>query len=76
MRPEVSKPARYVAWFCLAAFTAVLWPVYSWFSDIEPRVLGMPFSLTYDHRIINGIGAEWFLVTLREHIENPLSLIA
>lgn len=47
MRPEVSKPARYVAWFCLAAFIAVLWPAYSWFSDIEPRVLGLPFSLVY-----------------------------
>ena len=47
MRPEVSKPARYVALFCVAAFVAVLWPVYSWFSDIEPRVLGMPFSLVY-----------------------------
>lgn len=47
MRPEVSKPARYVAWFCMAAFIAVLWPVYSWFSGIEPRVLGMPFSLVY-----------------------------
>lgn len=47
MRPEVSKPARYVAWFCVAAFVALVWPVYSWFSDIEPRVLGMPFSLVY-----------------------------
>ncbi len=47
MRPEVSKPAGYVAWFCVAAFVAVLWPVYSWFSDIYPMVLGMPMSLFY-----------------------------
>lgn len=47
MRPEVSKPSRYAAIFCVAAFIAVLWPVYSWFSDIEPVVLGMPFSLVF-----------------------------
>lgn len=47
MRPEVSRPARFVAVFCLAAFVALLWPVYSWFSSIEPMVLGMPFSLFY-----------------------------
>ena len=47
MRPEVSKPARYVAAFCVAAFIAVLWPVYSWFSDIEPVVLALPMSLFY-----------------------------
>jgi hypothetical protein len=29
------------------AFFATMWPVYPWFSSIEPRVLGMPFSLTY-----------------------------
>lgn len=47
MRPEVSTPARWAAGFCTAAFLAVLWPVYAWFSRIEPMVLGMPFSLFY-----------------------------
>ena len=47
MRPEVSQPARYVAVFCLAAFIAVTWPVYSWFGGIYPMVLGMPLSLFY-----------------------------
>lgn len=47
MRPEDSKPARFVAGFCLAAFLSVLWPVYSWFGSIEPIVLGIPFSLFY-----------------------------
>ena len=31
----------------MAAFVAVVWPVYSWFSDIYPMVLGMPMSLFY-----------------------------
>lgn len=47
MRPEVSKPARYAVAFCLAAFIAVLWPVYSWFGGIYPMILGMPMSLFY-----------------------------
>ena len=47
MRPEDSKPARWVAAFCVAAFASVLWPVYSWFSGIEPIILGIPFSLFY-----------------------------
>lgn len=47
MRPEVSKPARYVAAFCVAAFLALMWPIYSLFSSIEPMVFGMPFSLFY-----------------------------
>ena len=47
MRPEDSTPARFVAIFCIAAFLSVLWPVYSWFADIEPVVLGIPFSLFY-----------------------------
>ena len=47
MRPEVSKPARYAVAFCVAAFIAVVWPVYSWFSGIYPMVLGMPMSLFY-----------------------------
>ena len=31
----------------------------------------MPYSLTVDHRVINGFGAEQFLVTLKELVEAP-----
>ncbi len=31
----------------------------------------MPYSLTFDHRVINGVGAEQFLAKLRELVENP-----
>lgn len=31
----------------------------------------MPYSLTFDHRVINGFGAEEFLAKLRELVENP-----
>lgn len=33
-------------WF-LTVSAAMLWPVYSWFSGIYPRVLGLPLSLAY-----------------------------
>ena len=31
----------------------------------------MPYSLTFDHRVINGFGAEQFLAKLKELVENP-----
>jgi pyruvate dehydrogenase E2 component (dihydrolipoamide acetyltransferase) len=31
----------------------------------------MPYSLTVDHRVINGLGAEQFLVTVKELVETP-----
>jgi pyruvate dehydrogenase E2 component (dihydrolipoamide acetyltransferase) len=31
----------------------------------------MPYSLTIDHRVINGFGAEQFLTRLKELIETP-----
>ena len=31
----------------------------------------MPYSLTFDHRVINGFGAEQFLSRLKELVENP-----
>lgn len=31
----------------------------------------MPFSFTFDHRIINGFGGEQFLRTIREFVERP-----
>lgn len=33
--------------FYVLLFVAVIWPIYPLFATIEPRVLGMPFSLTY-----------------------------
>jgi len=31
----------------------------------------MPYSLTFDHRVINGFGAEQFLAKVKELVENP-----
>lgn len=38
---------RAVTVFYVLLFFALLWPVYPRFSGLEPRVLGMPFSLAY-----------------------------
>lgn len=46
-RPEASKPAAYAAVFSVLALLALIWPVYPFFSRINPMVLGMPFSLFY-----------------------------
>jgi len=35
----------------------------------------MPFSLTFDHRVINGFGGEQFLRTIRGFLENPSLLL-
>ena len=35
----------------------------------------MPYSLTFDHRVINGFGAEQFLARLKELVETPGSLL-
>jgi pyruvate dehydrogenase E2 component (dihydrolipoamide acetyltransferase)/2-oxoglutarate dehydrogenase E2 component (dihydrolipoamide succinyltransferase) len=35
----------------------------------------MPYSLTFDHRVINGFGAEQFLTRLKELLETPGSLL-
>lgn len=36
-----------VALFYVFLFLAVIWPVYPAFATIEPRILGMPFSMAY-----------------------------
>ena len=36
-----------IALFYTVLFFAVMWPIYPRFATIEPRVLGMPFSLAY-----------------------------
>jgi len=48
-RPSNARSPVYAAvvLFYLALFGAVMWPVYPRFSSIEPRLLGMPFSLAY-----------------------------
>lgn len=38
---------RSVTLFYVALFFALLWPVYPRFAGIQPRVLGLPFSLAY-----------------------------
>ncbi len=35
----------------------------------------MPYSLTFDHRVINGFGAEQFLARLKELVETPSLLL-
>lgn len=33
--------------FFVVVFFAMMWPIYSLFSRIEPRIFGLPFSLAY-----------------------------
>jgi pyruvate dehydrogenase E2 component (dihydrolipoamide acetyltransferase)/2-oxoglutarate dehydrogenase E2 component (dihydrolipoamide succinyltransferase) len=35
----------------------------------------MPYSMTFDHRVINGFGGEQFLRTIRRFVENPSLLL-
>lgn len=36
-----------LAWFCLST-AALVWPVYPWLGNrVHPRVLGLPWSLTW-----------------------------
>ncbi len=50
---ESTKPQRRrgvyaaVAVFYIALFVALIWPVYPRFATIEPRILGVPFTLAY-----------------------------
>jgi len=44
----------------------------------EGRIMAaplMPYSLTFDHRVINGFGAEQFLMSIKERIETPGLLV-
>ncbi|HSR51820.1 MAG TPA: DUF3311 domain-containing protein [Acidobacteriota bacterium] len=45
--------------FFILAFFAMLWPIYPSFSRIEPRLLGMPFSLVY---LVGWLLACFFLI--------------
>lgn len=48
MRKETLARVRkgVVIFFCLVA-ASLMWPIYPLFSTIEPRLLGIPFSLAY-----------------------------
>lgn len=66
-----------VAYFCLAT-AALIWPLYPWLGNhIEPRVLGLPFSLVW---VLGVITANFGVLVLlyrlrliddREHDEAP-----
>ena len=43
---------RTVTVFYVLLFFALLWPIYPRFAGIEPRVLGLPFSLAY---VVGGV---------------------
>ena len=45
--PDRHPVAVAVAAFYVLLFVALVWPVYPRFATIEPRVLAMPFSLSY-----------------------------
>ena len=38
---------RAVAFFFLLAFAALIWPIYSFFGNARPLILGLPQSLFY-----------------------------
>ena len=51
---ETGRPNRRSAWplratalFYILLFVALIWPVYPNFAKIEPRIIGLPFSLFY-----------------------------
>lgn len=59
-------PRLAVAWFVLSTL-ALVWPVYPWLGNhIEPRVLGLPWSLVFVLLVITAnFGALLLLYRLR-----------
>ena len=50
---ESSWPTRLALLYFVLATVALIWPVYPWLGNrIEPRVLGLPFSLVWVLAII------------------------
>ncbi len=47
LTPRARRVYRAVTVFYVLLFFALLWPVYPRFAGLEPRVLGLPFSLAY-----------------------------
>ena len=45
--PSERRVYQAVTAFFVALFLAMIWPVYPFFSRIEPRLLGIPFALVY-----------------------------
>lgn len=45
--PAERKAYKALTAFFVALFFAMIWPIYPYFSRIEPRVLGIPFALVY-----------------------------
>jgi hypothetical protein len=45
-RRRGAVPRAVLVYFVLV-FAAMIWPVYPFFAGIDPRVLGLPFSLFY-----------------------------
>lgn len=48
--PRLARPSRLSLspLFFVATTAALVWPIYPWLGDhIEPRVLGLPWSLVY-----------------------------
>ncbi|MCH8335144.1 MAG: 2-oxo acid dehydrogenase subunit E2 [Proteobacteria bacterium] len=43
-------------------------------SKFEPRLM-LPISLSYDHRVIDGAMAAQYLLSMRQYIENPATLL-
>lgn len=58
MRPDKpparsSAATRWALLYFAAATAALVWPIYPWLGDrIEPRVMGLPFSLVWILAII------------------------
>lgn len=44
----LARVARFSPLFFVATTAALVWPIYPWLGDhVEPRVLGLPWSLVY-----------------------------
>ena len=47
LSPTERKVYKSATAFFIAVFLAMIWPIYPFFSRIEPRVLGLPLALFY-----------------------------
>lgn len=67
-RGRVRSQAAFGA-FCLAALAALTWPGYAWLGNrIEPRLLGLPFSLFW---IVAWIAASFAALCALERARRP-----
>ncbi len=64
MRSRLRWPDVLFAAFCATTLLALTWPAYAWVGNrIEPRVLGLPFSLSW---IVAWIVASFLALVLYE----------